>query len=160
MFNYKRARLLTGLVILLLGLAGLFPSVATATLPMGITLTPTNTESPVTDTPTATPETPSPTPSSTPVATDTPTATSTASPATDTPSATVSTPTETPITPTVASEQEKDTPKAPVSLLPVTGEEPLVPPGGGSALLGLLAVFLFSLVGTWIYRAAGTRMNK
>jgi cytoskeletal protein RodZ len=160
MFKFKRALLFTGLAILVLGLAGLFPSVATATLPMGITLTPTDTESPATDTPTATPETPSPTPSPTSPATDTPTATDTPSPTSVTPSPTTATPTETPITPTVQSEQEKKTPKPRVSLLPVTGEEPLVPPGSGSALLGLLAVLLFSLIGTWVYRAASDRMNK
>jgi hypothetical protein len=70
------------------------------------------------------------------------------------------TPTETPVTATVESEQEKETPKAPMPLLPVTGEEPLVPPGGGSALIGLLVVLLFSLIGTRIYRAVGARTKK
>lgn len=153
MSRYKRPLLLTGLVIFLIALAGLFPSVATAALPLGITLTPTNTESAITNTPSATPESPSATPSATAAPTDTPTAT-------DTPSPTVSTPTGTPVTATAESEQAKGTPKSPLPLLPVTGEDPLVPPGGGSALLALIAILLFSLVGTWIYRTAGARMKK
>jgi hypothetical protein len=123
----KQFVILLTLSAILIGLMAYFPSVASASLPLGITLTPTNTQATETE----------PTPTATTQVTLTPTTTPEVPPPGNT------------ATPTSPSRRQTEPPgkeTTPVPLLPETGELPPTSSGGGS----LASILLAALVGIGI----------
>jgi hypothetical protein len=126
---------LISLAILLL--IGLTPSVALASNPLGITLTPTEEATATPEEPTATPLPPTPTgPVQPPESSPTPTSQLATPPA----------PTETP----EPEEPEEPEPTRPAPVLPETGQGPLNP---SISWTGLFAALGFALIGTLVFRA-------
>lgn len=128
---------------ILVAALGLFATPASASFPLGITLTPTEQPTNTPEPPTATPEEP------------TPTATGIVRPPQPTPTATpVLTTTPAP-TATPEPEEPEETTTPPV--LPETGE---IPPASGFDLRGVYVALLFALIGTMLFRALARARSR
>jgi hypothetical protein len=148
--------LILGLLAILVVFLGLSPTVASASLPLGITLTPTGEVTSTPESPTDTPGPPTATPGS-------PTATATVVVVPPNPTPTPTSGLTTPPAPTEEPpESNEPTPTRQPAVLPETGEEfPADPLSTGLSWVGLLTILLFALVGMLVFRAfAGSRAGK
>ena len=131
----KKYAYLTLVSLAILLLIGLTPSIALASNPLGITLTPTEEVTSTPEPATATPL--SPTPTETPIIQP-----PNSSPTPTSQLATPPAPTETP-------EPEEPEPTRPAPVLPETGEGPVNPPLNWT---GLSTALVFALIGTLVFR--------
>lgn len=143
MLKLKNIALLTALLVVLVLVIGQYPGAALASVPLGITLTPT--EVIPTDPPTATPTTQETLVPPGPTETPTPTL-----------AAPILTPTATEVPATPRS--PRATPTTGAVLLPVTGE---LPPDSGSGSLGTLVLLFLVAVGLGaVSHRLGARVRK